>query len=430
MAKLLKNMLVWDSNHEKAIYRDVTVDNGRILALHPVGTGQGELVYDGRGRCALLPGLVNAHTHAAMSLVRGLGEELPLMDWLRQKIWPAEEKLGAEHVLWGTRLALLEMLSSGVTSFADMYFFMDEVANATLESGMRATLCRGIVGVGDDGFDEKLKDGLALVDRFHGAKGRVRVQLGPHAPYTVPLPLMERIVQAASDKKVGIHLHWLETQDEVAFFADDLKMSPVDYLHKTGLLEAKELLLAHCVWHPVDGLDVLAARNVTVAHNPKSNLKLGSGFAPIKEMLNAGVRVALGTDGAASNNRLDVWDEMRTCALMHKGYHQDPTLASARQVLKMATVDGAVGMGYEHVGLIEPGYWADLMVVDLDQPQYVGCTEENLPEMLVYSGSSRDVRLTRVAGEVLDKDGESVTLDRAAVLHENNRLRKEIVSAL
>lgn len=430
MTKLLKNMLVWDTGKDKGVYGDVTVENGRVAAICPVGTGRGELVYDGRGSCALLPGLVNAHTHAAMSLVRGLGEELPLMDWLRQKIWPAEEKLAGEHVLWGTRLALLEMLSCGVTSFADMYFFMDEVADATLESGMRATLCRGIVGVADDGFDEKLKDGVALADKYHGAKDRLRIQLGPHAPYTVPLPLMERIVQAASDKKLGIHLHWLETRDEVAFFADDLKMTPADYLRKTGLLEATELLLAHCVWHPADDLHVLKAHNVTVAHNPKSNMKLGSGFAPIKEMLSAGVRVALGTDGAASNNRLDIWDEMRSCALIHKGHHLDPTLASARQALKMATVDGAVGMGQKQVGLIEPGYWADLMVVDLDQPQYVGYTEENLPEVLVYSGSSRDVRLTMVAGEVLYKDGDFTTLDRAAVMRETTRLRKELVASL
>ena len=429
MKKLLKNMLVWDSSMVNASRHDVTVEGGLIHELLPVGMGTGDVLFDGEGHCALIPGLVNAHTHAAMSLVRGLGEELPLMEWLKTKIWPAEEKIGAKHVEWGTRLALLEMLSSGITCFADMYFFMEQVADVALESGVRSALCRGIVGAFDDQFENKLAEGIQLATDYNRRSTRLIVHLGPHAPYTILPEQIERVVEEAKARDLGVHLHWLETQDEVDYFKENLKMSPDTYLEKTGLLDVKELLLPHSVWQTVEGLPALAKGNITVVHNPKSNLKLGSGFAPIKEMLASGVRVALGTDGAASNNRLDIWDEMRTCALMHKGYHQDPTLVSAREVLKMATVNGAHGVGFGDVGLLQPGAPADFIAVELDQPQYIGVTEENLPEFLVYAGSSRDVRMTAVEGKALYSDGAFLTLDRERILTECATLRKEIVGA-
>lgn len=426
MKKLIKNILVWDSSMANACYHDVTVEGGLISELLPVGVGTGDILFDGGGHCALLPGLVNAHTHAAMSLVRGLGEELPLMEWLKTKIWPAEEKIGSKHVEWGTRLALLEMLSSGITCFADMYFFMDKVADVALESGIRAALCRGIVGAFDDQFENKLAEGIQLAVDYNTRSSRLVVQLGPHAPYTILPEQIERVVEEAKSRDLGVHLHWLETQDEVAYFKENVKIAPDNYLEKTGLLHVKELLLPHSVWQTVEGLPALAKDNITVVHNPKSNLKLGSGFAPIKEMLSSGVRVALGTDGAASNNRLDVWDEMRTCALMHKGYHQDPTLVSAREVLKMATVNGAHGVGFGNLGLLQPGAPADFIAVELDLPHYVGVTEENLPEFIVYAGSSRDVRMTVVEGQVLYRDGAFLTLDKERILRECSMLRKEI----
>jgi len=267
---------------------------------------------------------------------------------------------------------------------------------------------------------------VALAEKY-GHHDRINVQLGPHAPYTVPKDGVTRMTEIARENNIGIHFHFLETKDELDFFANELKMSPTDYLKETGLLDAKELILAHAVWFPVEELSRVARGNVTLVHNPGSNLKLGSGHAPVKAMMDAGVRVALGTDGAASNNRLDMWNEMRCAALMHKGYHLDPTLVTAREVLRMATLSGAEALGFENLGLIRPGYWADMILIDLDQPHYVGWTTNNIPEFIVYAGSSRDVRATIVAGKILYLDGKYSTLDRRAVMDRAAAARSELL---
>lgn len=424
---VIKNVLIWDAERTDAVHGDIVTDaQGRISEITPPNTAAGETLYDGRGRMIALPGLVNAHTHVSMTLLRGLGEELPLMEWLQQKIFPVEDRLRAEHIRSGAELAIVEMIAGGVTCFADMYYFMDEVADATLAFGMRAALCRGLTGdLGD--VQKKVAENLSLAEKYNGRENRIVVQLGPHAPYTVPRHALEYIVQAAREHNLGIHFHWLETEGELNAFKNEYKTRPIDYLEETGLIGARELILAHSVWFPVDELARVRRDNVTLVHNPKSNLKLGSGYAPVKEMIANGVNVALGTDGAASNNRLDIWDEMRTAALMHKGYHRDPTLLSAREVLKMATVAGARGLGFKEVGLIRPGYYADVILVDMDQPQYVGCDATNVPEFAVYAGSSRDVRATFVAGRPLYLDGKFPTTDRAAVLRKATEHRNWIV---
>lgn len=422
--RVLKNVLIWDADRTNAEYGDIVVDAaGTIASILPARTAAGEVMFDGGGTTVAIPGLVNAHTHVSMTLLRGLAEELPLMEWLTTKIFPIEDRLGPEHIRSGAELAMLEMIAGGVTCFADMYYFMDEVAEAALASGMRAALCRGLPG--DNA--QKLRENIELAERYNGREGRIVVQLGPHAPYTVPMAALEKIAQTAREKNLGIHFHWLETEGELNAFRDEYKIRPIEYLEKSGLLEARELLLAHAVWFPADQLAGACRPNVTVTHNPKSNLKLGSGYAPIKEMLAAGLRVALGTDGASSNNRLDLWDEMRTAALMHKGYHHDSTLVSARDVLRMATVSGAAGAGFKNAGLIRPGCCADFALIDIDRPQYVGLDETNVPEFLVYAGSSRDVRATIAAGRVLYEDGQYRTLDRNAVLARAREHREWIV---
>jgi 5-methylthioadenosine/S-adenosylhomocysteine deaminase len=421
---IIRDVLIWDSEHKDAEAGDITIgDDGRISDILPARSARGEVVFDGGGYTAAIPGLVNSHTHVSMTLLRGLGEELPLMQWLKTKIWPVEERLLPQHIRSGAELSLLEMISGGTTCFADMYYFMREVATATIDSGMRAALCRGLTG--DD--TQKLNENLALADEFHGRDGRIIVQLGPHAPYTVPRESMEKIASKARDKNLGIHFHWMETEGERETFRSEYKISPSDYLEKTGLLAAPKLLLAHSVWHPVEELERLRRDNVTLVHNPKSNLKLGSGYAPIREMLAVGVNVAIGTDSAASNNRLDIWDEMRTAALMHKGYHRDPTLLSARQVLKMATVTGAAGMGFDEVGLIKKGWHADIALVNIAGPSYVGADATNLPEFLVYAGSSRDVRATIVDGKFLYRDGRFLTMDREEIIAKASEHRRQVV---
>lgn len=420
---VIRNVLIWDSARANAVQGDVvTGENGRIEDIVPAKTSRDSLLYDGGGRTLAIPGLVNAHTHVSMTLLRGLGEELPLMEWLQNRIFPAEERLNPRHIRVGAELALLEMIASGTTCFADMYFFMREVAASALNAGMRAALCRGITG----GDAAKLNENLSLAEEFDGREGRICVQLGPHAPYTVPRAFLEKIVETARERDLGIHFHWLETEGELEGFRNELRIEPAEYLRRTGLLDVKRLLLAHSVWFPAKELPSVCLDNVTLVHNPKSNLKLGSGYAPVREMLENGVNVALGTDGAASNNRLDMWDEMRTAALMHKGYHRNPTLVSARDALRMATTGGARGLGFPDAGLIEPGYWADVVLIDIDQPHYLGIDETNVPEFLVYAGSSRDVKATVVSGQMLYKNGEYLTLDRDDILARAKEARKEI----
>ncbi|MDR3354035.1 MAG: amidohydrolase [Synergistaceae bacterium] len=420
---VIRDVLIWDAERTDAERGDIVIDaGGTISEITEPGTAPGEVMIDGRGRAIALPGLVNSHTHVSMTLLRGLGEELPLMDWLRNKIFPVEDRLRAEHIRAGADLAMLEMIAGGVTCLADMYYFMNEVALAVLGSGMRAALSRGLTGENA----QKLRENLDLADEFNGREGRLIVQLGPHAPYTVPRRAIENIAHTAAEKNLGIHFHWLETKGELDSFRAENGIDPVEYLEQTGLLDVRELILAHGVWFPHDGLSSAARGNVTIVHNPKSNLKLGSGHAPVRQMLESGVNVALGTDGAASNNRLDMWDEMRTAALMHKGYHLDPTLISARQVLKMATVNGASGIGFKDVGLIRKGYKADIILIDMSGPRYVGCNRTNVPEFLVYAGSSRDVSATIVAGKILYKDGEYMTLDKDEIISRASKYREEI----
>ena len=422
---IYRDVVVGDAESDAARRCDVCTENGKISAVKPAGTYAYGAAYEGRGRTALIPGFINAHGHAAMTLLRGFGEDLPLMDWLRKRIWPAEAKLDGELVYKGTMLSILEMLSTGTTCFADMYFFMDSVAEAALAAGIKAGLSRGIVG-GDDGA-AKLAENLKLARDYNGARGLINVQLGPHAPYTVPFDLMKDIAAAAKENDLSVQLHWLETKGEWNMVETGKTMGPEEYLEKAGFLDVKHLLLAHCVWMDREKMSFYAKPSITVAHNPKSNLKLGSGVAPVAAMNEAHINVALGTDGASSNNRLDMWDEMRYAALLQKGVNMDPSLLSARYALRMATKNGAEALGFSDTGLIREGWAADFMLIDLDMPHYAGWDLENLPGYLVYAGSSADIMTTVVAGSPLYHMGEFPGLDAERIIAEAEEARKKLI---
>ena len=303
---------------------------------------------------------------------------------------------------------------------------MDRVAEAALAAGMRAGLCRGIVG-GADGA-AKLAENLKLAADYNGAQGLVHVQLGPHAPYTVPYELMKDIAAAAKDNDLAVQLHWLETTRDWPLSEASKNMTPEEFLQRTGLDAARHLLLAHCVWIDKEKLPFYARPNITVAHNPKSNWKLGSGTAPVAAMQKAGVTVSIGSDGASSNNRLDMWDELRFAALAQKGANLDPTLLSAEDALRMATVNGARALGFDKTGLIREGYTADFILIDLDQPHYVGWNLGNLPGYLVYAGSSADVRTTVVAGETLYHMGAFTKMDAEKIMAEAASVREYLTA--
>ena len=426
MATLFKDVLMLDGGRKQATRGHLLVSKGRIvsiLGLEEKLPGADKIV-SGHGRMAVLPGSVNAHTHAAMVLLRGLGEEAPLMEWLEKKVWPVEAKLTSDFIYWGTASAVLEMLAGGTTCFADMYFEMDRVAEVALQARMRAALCRGIVA-GEAGIlDRSLQEGLDLAEHWHGREGLITVQLGPHAPYTVPLDDMRRIFQTARERGLGVHLHFLETEWELNYLRQELKREPADYLRDVGLQDAPQTVLAHAVW--LDPATEVDLSRVTLVHCPGSNLKLGSGVMPLAAWLEKGTPVALGTDGASSNNRLDMWEEMRTVALLHKGVNHDPMCVPALDALRMVTYEGARAFGFAQKGMIREGWMADLVLVDLDQPHYVGVDEENLAAYIVYAGSAADVVGTMVNGKWSFRNGEFPTLDHEEIVARAREAREAI----
>ncbi|CAM1380775.1 amidohydrolase [Fretibacterium fastidiosum] len=426
MATLFKDVLMLDGGRKQAVRGHLLVSKGRIvsiLGLEERLPGADKIV-SGHGRMAVLPGFVNAHTHAAMVLLRGLGEEAPLMEWLEKNIWPVEAKLTSDFIYWGTASAVLEMLAGGTTCFADMYFEMDRVAEVALQARMRAALCRGIVAGEAGKLDRSLQEGLDLAEHWHGREGLITVQLGPHAPYTVPLDDMRRIFQAAREHNLGVHLHFLETEWELNYLRQELKREPADYLRDVGLQDAPQTVLAHAVW--LDPATEVDLSRVTLVHCPGSNLKLGSGVMPLAAWLEKGTPVALGTDGASSNNRLDMWEEMRTVALLHKGVNHDPMCVPALDALRMVTYEGARAFGFAQKGMIREGWMADLVLVDLDRPHYVGANEENLAAYIVYAGSAADIVGTMVNGKWSFRNGEFPTLDREEIVERAREAREAI----
>lgn len=424
MKTLFRDVIFLDGFMDRARRGDLLVSGGIIgrAGQVPEDEAQGAEIVGCGGTKALLPGFVNSHTHAAMTLLRGLGEERPLKEWLEERIWPVEACLKAEDIACGTASAVLEMARTGTTCFADMYFEMAEVGRAALKAGMRCGLSRGIIG------DNRasLEDGLDLAERF-ARESLVTVQLGPHAPYTVPLDFFKTVTAEARSAGLAVHTHFLEASWERGQLRDSTGLDPVSFLEASGLIDAPGALLAHCVWLEPEEAERLGGTRVVVAHNPASNLKLGSGMAPVGEFLEKGVSVSLGTDGAASNNRLDMWGEMRLAALLGKGASGDPTCCTAWQVLRMATFEGARALGFEKVGRILEGWGADLVLVDLDQPHYIGWDPQTLAQFIVYAGSGADVLGTMVAGEWVYKDGTYPTLDGEEIIRQTRKARGELL---
>lgn len=372
-------------------------------------------VIDGSGKVAL-PGLINTHTHAAMTLFRSYADDMPLMPWLEQKIFPAEARLEAEDVFWGTMLANLEMLRFGTTCFADMYFFMDETAKAVEISGLRACLSRGLVGVNPNGL-ESLAEGMDFVKNWQGkAQGRITTRLGPHAPYTCPADYLQKVLTASDQLGVGLHMHLAETAGEVQQLIDSTGLNPIQWMENLGAFQ-RPVLAAHCVHVTPEDLEILAQRQVGVAHNPESNMKLASGVAPIPRMLEKGITVGLGTDGAASNNNLDLFQEMHSAALLHKVFNQDPTVLPAYSVLEMATVGGAHCLGLEQeIGQLKPGYKADVILIDLNKPHL--CPRHDLAAHLVYAALASDVHTVIVDGKILMQAGQVLNLREKEIMQQ------------
>lgn len=379
----------------------------------------------------VLPGLVNTHTHAPMVMYRGLADDLALMDWLQKYIFPAEAKtVSPEMVRVGTRLAALEMIQSGTTTFADMYYFEEEIARATKAAGLRGVLGETIIGfpVADAKTPaDALKRTEAFMREFAG-DDLITAVPAPHSPYTVDEPTLRAIRELADRYKVPILIHLAETEDEVNIIREKHGMSPTAWLDSLGFLRP-DVVAAHCVWLTDDDIAIMKRAGAAVSHNPESNMKLASGVAPVPKYLAAGITVGLGTDGAASNNDLDMFGAMRQTAFLHKLASRDPRAVPATAVLEMATIGGARALGLDkRVGSLEAGKRADLIVVAMNgarqTPMY------NPVSHLVYVARGDDVRTTVVNGKVLMRDRQMRTLDERVVLADARALAKKVREAV
>lgn len=377
---------------------------------------EGAETLDGKG-LLFLPGLINTHGHAAMSLLRGYGDDMVLQTWLQEKMWPMEAKFTAADVHVGTALSVLEMLKGGTTTFLDMYDHMDEVAKVVEESGIRAVLMRGAIGLcSPEEQDQKLKEAIAFAQNWHGkADGRITTMMSPHAPYTCPPAFIEKFVQAAHDLDLPMHTHMSETRAEVEQNVHDYGVRPVEHLLKLGMF-SRPTLLAHAVHLTDEEIDILAAHGVTISHNPGSNLKLASGVARVPELLKKGVVVSLGTDGPASNNNLDMLEEIRLAALIHKGVSGDPTAIPALEALKMGTEYGAKSVFLQNTGKLAAGMKADIIALNTEQAHFLPRTD--YISHTVYSAGAKDVEHVWVNGKQVVKHGACLTLDEERIRYE------------
>lgn len=390
---------------------------GLITYVGPAGgagpAAEGARVLDAAGRL-LMPGLINAHTHLAMTIFRGYADDMPLKAWLEEKIWPIERQLESEDVYWGSLLGVVEMLRGGVTCFNDMYHFPEAGVRAALDGGIRAAPSGVLLGFWDDAGD-RLQRAVEFCLKLRAeAPERIHPMLGPHAPYTCNDALLTDVVAAAHEHDLGIHIHLAETAGEVQ---DSLRLrhgTPIRHMFELGLFDCR-VAAAHCVHLSDEDIALIAEHRVGVVHCPGSNMKLASGFARTADLLAAGAVVALGTDGAASNNNLDLLEEVRLAALLPKGYLGDPTAVPATAALHMATMGGAQALGLEHlIGSLEAGKRADCILVDLsgahNQPLF------EIESQLVYAARSSDVDTVIVEGEVLLCEGEFTGLDESEII--------------
>ena len=357
----------------------------------------------------VMPGLINTHTHVAMALLRGISDDVPLMEWLEQHIWPIEGKMGYQEVYDGARLGILEMLMGGTTTFVDMYPYEEAIAEAAESAGIRAVVSPCPMDFRMEHFEN---DWRQVKKRFSGSR-LVTMWMGPHAVYTLSGEHLQRSISLSKELGIGSHVHLAETQTEQDNCMAQHGMSPTEYLEKEGLFSTKTLA-AHCVVMSDHDIEILARHGVSVAHNPQSNMKLASGIAPVRKMLDAGINVAIGTDGASSNNDLDMWEEMRTASLLQKVATMDPCAIPAYTALQMATVNGAKAIGREgKLGVLAAGVFADILLVDIEKAHLYPHT--NLISELVYSTHASDVDTVIVNGKIVVKNRKCLSMNAAEV---------------
>lgn len=405
----------------------LTEENGEYLTIHKgyLGIENDTILYIGETKPEepydtvrdfsdklLIPGLINGHTHSPMTLLRGLGSDQPLQSWLYDYIFPTEDKLRACDVRAGTELALLEMLSTGTTSFTDMYNFTEESAEACIAAGIKANLCRPAQEFDPDGKPQnnfRIRESLELFKAYHhAADDRIRIDFSIHAEYTSTEAMVRYYSELCNENHGRMHLHLSETRSEHEECIARHGKTPAEYFLDCGTFRSPTAA-AHCVWVTDSDMDIMAECGVTAMHNPSSNMKLGSGFAPIETMRKKGINVSLGTDGAASNNNLNMFEELHLASIIHNGHMIDATVMKSAYTFAMATRNGAIQQGREDTGALLVGKKADIVAIDLHKPHLF--PHSDTLATLTYSAQGSDVCMTMVNGKVLYENGEFKTLD-------------------
>lgn len=418
---IIHDAMIITMNSEYKVYVDgaIVIDKDRILAIgntsEIIDKYDAREIIDGSGKL-IMPGLINTHTHVPMTIFRGYADDMPLHEWLYDYIFPVEsEFVNAENVTLGTKLAMAEMLRSGTTTFNDMYYHIEDIANVVDQVGMRAVLSESVIDFPAPNSptpQEGLKTAEELIKKW-SSHPRITISVSAHSPYSCSADLL-RSAKALADKyNVPFNIHVAETRKEYDQTQNDFGLTPVGYLDQLGILD-KNVIAAHGVHVTPDDIQILADRGVSVAHNPECNMKLASGVAPVPELMKAGVKVGLGTDGVASNNDLDLFDEMNTAAILHKLNSKDPTVLDAQTVVEMATMGGARVLGMEsEIGSLEAGKKADMILMDMLQPH--AHPIYNIYSLLVYSMKGADVESVIIDGKFVMRDRKILNMDEKSL---------------
>lgn len=419
---LIKNTnALIDSEVRKA---DIYIQGEYITSVSTAPDGfTPDKTIDGSDMLAL-PGLVNSHTHSYMSVFRNLADDLSFDEWLFKSIMPREDEMRPEEAYWGAMLSCTEMLKTGTTCFMNMHIFPGTDAAAVDKMGLKAVMTRGLTGSdrNDEGGIRRLREHMEEREQFKD-NPRIKFKLGPHAIYTCGRDYLEFLLQTARETNQQFHIHLSETSGEVQNCYKEHGKSPVEYLNDMGFFDIPTAA-AHCVHVSEGDMDIMAAKGVSVLHNPKSNLKLANGTAPVPRMVEKGINICIGTDSQASNNNLNMFSDMNYAALLPKGATAVPTVCAAREVLKFATVNGARALGFSDTGEIAPGKKADIVLLDLLRPQF--CPRVNLAAALVYSANGSEVDTVLIDGRILLEKGKLTEFDEAEIYAKANEAARKL----
>lgn len=420
---LIKNAIIITMEDENPVVKgDIGISGKEISFVGKSDTFTPDVVKDIRGNI-VMPGLINAHTHTPMTVLRCYADDLDLHSWLFDKIFPAEETLTEEDIYWGSMLGCWEMIAGGTTAYADMYFLNSGTARAAIASGMRANICRALQCFDDrTSFenDERMCQALDLYTQYNGAgEGRIAIDMSVHAVYTNTPEYLKFVSRTVDRLNAGVHIHVSETERENVECIEKYGMTPTEVFEKCGFFRTRTIA-AHSIYLTDEDIRIYKKNSVNIACNPTSNLKLASGICPIGKYMREGINVALGTDGAASNNNLSMFEEIHLAALLQKGVNKRPDEITAYEALKMATCNGAKALGIEKCGILKAGYFADLIILDTGRPHFIPYYDPI--SAVVYSAQAGDVDSVMVAGEFLMENRQIKTLDTEQIKYKISKI--------